>query len=121
MSAGQIYVKMFPDGEARPLTNDARVKCAIWHSHQDGSQIAYTVLENPVFATYTISVLGGDSHLLLSNAAGLTWLDPHHFLFSRIRSGLHLGIVTETVTGDDFRELYFPLVNGPWPITRSPP
>jgi DNA-binding winged helix-turn-helix (wHTH) protein/Tol biopolymer transport system component len=107
MSAGQIYVKMLPDGEARPLTNDARVKYNLAFS-PDGSQIAYTVLENPVFATYTVSVLGGDSHLLHSNAAGLTWLDPHHFLFSRIRSGLHLGIVTETVMGDDFRELYYP-------------
>jgi DNA-binding winged helix-turn-helix (wHTH) protein/Tol biopolymer transport system component len=107
MSAGQIYVKMLPDGEARPLTNDARVKYNLAFS-PDGSQIAYTVLENPVFATYTISVLGGDPHLLLSNAAGLTWLDPHHVLFSRIRSGLHLGIVTETITGDDLRELYFP-------------
>jgi DNA-binding winged helix-turn-helix (wHTH) protein/Tol biopolymer transport system component len=107
MSAGQIYVKMLPDGEARPLTNDARVKYNLAFS-PDGSQIAYTVLDNPIFATYTISVLGGDSHLLLKNAAGLTWLDPHHFLFSRIRSGLHLGIVTESVTGDDLRELYFP-------------
>jgi DNA-binding winged helix-turn-helix (wHTH) protein/Tol biopolymer transport system component len=107
MSAGQIYVKMLPDGEARPLTNDARIKYNLAFS-PDGSQIAYTVMESPSFATYTISVLGGDSHLLLSNAAGLTWLDPHHFLFSRTRSGLHLGVVTETVAGSDFRELYFP-------------
>jgi eukaryotic-like serine/threonine-protein kinase len=74
----------------------------------DGSQIAYTAMKNPVFATYTVSVLGGDPHLLLNNAAGLTWLDPNHFLFSKIRSGLHLGVVTETVTGEDFRELYYP-------------
>jgi DNA-binding winged helix-turn-helix (wHTH) protein/Tol biopolymer transport system component len=107
MSAGQIYVKMLPDGEARPLTNDARIKYNLAFS-PDGSQIAYTVMENPVFSTYAVSVLGGDSHRLLSNAAGLTWLDPNHFLFSRIRSGLHLGIVTETVTGEDLRELYYP-------------
>jgi DNA-binding winged helix-turn-helix (wHTH) protein/Tol biopolymer transport system component len=107
MSAGQIYVKMLPDGEARPLTNDARIKYKLAFS-PDGSQIAYTVMENPVFSTYAVSVLGGDSHRLLSNAAGLTWLDPNHFLFSRIRSGLHLGIVTESVTGDDLRELYYP-------------
>jgi DNA-binding winged helix-turn-helix (wHTH) protein/Tol biopolymer transport system component len=107
MSSGEIYVKMLPDGEARPLTNDARIKYNLAFS-PDGSQIAYTVMEAPIFSTYTISVLGGDSHLLLKNAAGLTWLDPHHFLFSRVRSGLHLGIVTEAVTGGDFRELYFP-------------
>jgi DNA-binding winged helix-turn-helix (wHTH) protein/Tol biopolymer transport system component len=107
MSAGQIYVKMLPDGEARPLTNDARVKYNLAFS-PDGSQIAYTVMESPVFSTYIASVLGGDSHLLLSNAAGLTWLDPHHFLFSKIRGGLHLGVVSESITGDDFHELYYP-------------
>ena len=107
LSTGQIYVKMLPDGEARPLTNDSRVKYNLAFS-PDGSQIAYTVLEHATFATYTISVLGGDPHLLLSNAAGLTWLDPNHFLFSRFRSGLHLGIVTEAVTGDNVRELYYP-------------
>jgi DNA-binding winged helix-turn-helix (wHTH) protein/Tol biopolymer transport system component len=107
MSTGQIYAKMLPDGEARPLTNDARPKYNLAFS-PDGSQIAYTVMENPNFATYTVSVLGGDPHLLLKNAAGLSWLDPHHYLFSRIRSGLHLGVVTASVTGDGFRELYFP-------------
>jgi DNA-binding winged helix-turn-helix (wHTH) protein/Tol biopolymer transport system component len=108
MSAGDIYVKMLPDGEARPLTtHDSRIKYNLAFS-PDGSQIAYTVMENSGFATYSISVLGGDSHLLLKNAAGLTWLDPHHFLFSRFRSGIHLGIVTQSTTGNNLRELYFP-------------
>ena len=107
MSAGQIYVKMLPDGDARQITNDPRLKYNLAFS-PDGSQIAYTVLENATFVTYTVSVLGGDPQLLLHNAAGLTWLDPNHFLFSRLRSGLHLGIVTETATGDNLRELYYP-------------
>ncbi len=107
MSAGQIYVKMLPDGEARPLTKDPRVKYNLAFS-PDGSEIAYTVIDDPNFATYTISVFGGDPHLLLKNAAGLTWLDPNHYLFSRIPSGLHLGVVTESITGDGYRELYFP-------------
>ena len=107
MSADQIYVKMLPDGEARRVTNDARLKYNLAFS-PDGSQIAYTVLQTPSFATYTVSVLGGDSHLLLNNAAGLTWLDQNHLLFSKIRSGLHLGVVTQAVTGGDFRELYYP-------------
>jgi DNA-binding winged helix-turn-helix (wHTH) protein/Tol biopolymer transport system component len=107
MSADPIYVKILPDGEARRLTNDPRLKYNLAFS-PDGSQIAYTVMESPSFATYTVSVLGGDSHLLLKNAAGLTWLDRNHLLFSRTRSGLHLGVVTQTVSGDNFRELYFP-------------
>jgi DNA-binding winged helix-turn-helix (wHTH) protein/Tol biopolymer transport system component len=107
MSADQIYVKMLPDGEARRLTNDPRLKYNLAFS-PDGSQIAYTVLQPGFFATYTVPVLGGDSHLLLNNAAGLTWLDQNHFLFSKFHSGLHLGVVTQTDRGDDYRELYFP-------------
>ena len=107
MSADQIYAKVLPDGEARRLTDDPRVKYGLAFS-PDGSQIAYTVMESQSFGTYAVSVLGGDSRLLLHNAAGLSWLDPGHFLFSRMHSGIHLGVVTQSVTGDSYRELYFP-------------
>jgi DNA-binding winged helix-turn-helix (wHTH) protein len=50
MSADQIYVKMLPDGEARRLTDDPRLKYGLAFS-PDGSQIAYTVMERPTFAT----------------------------------------------------------------------
>ena len=107
LSADQIYAKVLPNGEAVRLTSDPRVKYNVAFS-PDGSQIAYTVMKGSYFSTYTVSVLGGESHLLLDNAAGLTWLDQHQLLFSRIRSGLHLGLVTQSVTGDNYRELYFP-------------
>jgi Tol biopolymer transport system component len=107
LTADQIYVKMLPDGEAKRLTNDGRLKYNLAFS-PDGSQIAYTVLESPSFATYTVSVLGGDSHLLLNNAAGLTWLDQNQLLFSRTRLGLHLGVVSGTIADDKVREIYFP-------------
>ena len=108
LTADQVYVKVLPNGEAKRLTDDPRPKYNLAFS-PDGSQIAYTVLEVPTFATYTVSVLGGDSHLFLSNAAGLTWLNESQLLFSEIRSGLHMGIVTGTITRGNFRELYFPL------------
>jgi DNA-binding winged helix-turn-helix (wHTH) protein/Tol biopolymer transport system component len=107
LSADQIYMKLLPDGEARRLTEDPRLKYDLAFS-PDGSQIAYTVLVHHNWETYTVSVLGGDSHLLLDNAAGLSWLDQHQLLFSQVRSGMHLGIVTGTVTRANFRELYFP-------------
>jgi DNA-binding winged helix-turn-helix (wHTH) protein/Tol biopolymer transport system component len=107
LTADQIYVKVLPNGEARRLTNDPRQKYHLAFTPDD-TQIAYTVLQNQAWATYTVSVLGGDSHLFLGNAAGLTWLDQHRLLFSRIRLGQHMGIVTGTATGQEFRELYFP-------------
>jgi hypothetical protein len=119
MSAGQIYVRMLPDGEARPLTNDPRIKYNLAFS-PDGSQIAYTVLQDPNFATYTVSVLGGDPHLLLKNAAGLTWLDPQHYLFPESV----LACTSESLPNQS-RETAFAnyitrLTSGPWHITLSP-
>jgi eukaryotic-like serine/threonine-protein kinase len=106
LSADQVYVKMLPNGEARQLTDDPRPKYGLAFS-PDGAKIAYTAALYS-WATYTVSVLGGDSQLLLSNAAGLTWLDPGQVLFSRVRSGLHMGIVTETLANGNVRDLYFP-------------
>ncbi len=107
MSADPIYAKVLPNGEAIRLTNDPQVKYNLAFS-PDGSQIAYTVMKPPAFATYAVPVLGGEPHLLLDNAAGLTWLDPHQYLFSRIHAGLHLGLASQSVTGDNYRDLYFP-------------
>lgn len=66
------------------------------------------MLVAPVFSTYIVSVLGGDSHLFLHNSAGLTWLDQNQLLFSQIWSGQHMGLVTATSARENFRELYLP-------------
>jgi DNA-binding winged helix-turn-helix (wHTH) protein/Tol biopolymer transport system component len=107
LTSDQIYVKMLPNGEARRVTDDARTKYGLAFS-PDGSEIAYTVLEPTEFSTYLVSALGGEPHLLMKNAAGLVWLDPQHLLFSEIKTGLHLGVVTATRTGAGLREIYFP-------------
>jgi DNA-binding winged helix-turn-helix (wHTH) protein/Tol biopolymer transport system component len=107
LSTDQIYVKMLPNGEPKRLTDDSRPKYGLAFS-PDGSEVAYSVMEPPGFATYAVSVWGGESRLLLENAAGLVWLDPSHLLFSQTRSGIHLGVVTSTVTRAGLREIYFP-------------
>jgi DNA-binding winged helix-turn-helix (wHTH) protein/Tol biopolymer transport system component len=110
LTADQIYVKMLPNGEARRVTDDSRAKYGPAFS-PDGSEIAYTVIDvpGPVFDTYKVSALGGEPQLLLQNAAGLVWLDSGRLLFSEIRSGVHLGVVTATVTRAGRREIYFPV------------
>ena len=106
-TSDQIYVKMLPDGEARRVTDDNRPKYGPQFS-PDGSKIAYTVLDGSPFSTYEVSSLGGEPNLLLKNAAGLVWLDPQRLLFSEAPSGIHLGVVTATVTGADPQKIYSP-------------
>ena len=104
----QIYMKLLPGGEPVPLTKDPRLKHGLAFS-PNGSRIAYTVIEpGGGWATYTISPLGGEPTLLLSNAAGLSWLDPQRILFSEIRVHPHMGIVTSTESRSEYRKPYFP-------------
>jgi len=107
MTADQIYVKMLPDGEARRVTDDNRLKYGLSFS-PDGSEIAYTVLEGPTFSTYVVSALGGEPRLMFKNAAGLVWLDPQRILFSQAPIGIHLSVVKSSVTREDVRDLYAP-------------
>lgn len=109
LTSDEIYVKMLPNGEATRVTDDHRQKYGLAFS-PDGAEVAYTVLEGARFSTYEVSALGGEPHLLLENAAGLEWLDSDHLLFSEVRpgEGIHLGVVTTTVTRAGLREIYFP-------------
>src|SRR5438067_2443438 len=80
----------------------------------DGSRIAYTGLENFNWNTYQIPVTGGESKLLLPNASGLTWVDGQRLLFSEIKTGAHMGLVTASESRGDEREVYLPLKNWAW-------
>jgi DNA-binding winged helix-turn-helix (wHTH) protein/Tol biopolymer transport system component len=104
----QIFVKMLPNGDAIQLTHDPRQKYGVAFS-TDGSKIAYTTWgDGHGWNTFATSPLGGEPSLLLANAAGLTWLDEQHLLFSEIRSGVHMGIVTATASRAERHEVYFP-------------
>ena len=109
-TSAQIYVKLLPNGEAVQVTHDPRAKYGLAFS-PDGSKIAYTVAATPAKgpdSTYTISPLGGEPALLLANASGLTWLDERRLLFSEIKTGMHMGVVTAGPNRSDQREVYFP-------------
>jgi DNA-binding winged helix-turn-helix (wHTH) protein/Tol biopolymer transport system component len=106
-TVGEIYTKLLPDGEPVQRTHDGWPKYGVTFS-PDGLQIAYTVATNQGWNTAIMPVLGGESRILLSNAAGLTWLDGEHVLFSEIKTGLHMGLVTATVTRSELRDIYLP-------------
>ncbi len=58
--------------------------------------------------TYEVPVTGGDPKLLLPNATGLTWLDRQRLLFSEVRGGDNMGLVTAQPTRAEEHDIYFP-------------
>ena len=105
LSSGDIYVKLLPNGEAVKLTTEpARRYGPVFTP--DGSRIAYTQITAGSWDTWTVPVLGGQPTRLLPNASGLTWIADHRVLFSEIKTGFHMGIVTATEGRAESREIY---------------
>ena len=105
---GQVYTVMLPDGEPIQRTHDAFGKYGVAFS-ADGSQITYTAVgRDRAWTTMAVPLLGGEPKVLLENAAGLSWLDQHHALFSEIVTGLHMGLVTATDRRESLRRVYLP-------------
>ncbi|MFN0103175.1 MAG: winged helix-turn-helix domain-containing protein [Bryobacteraceae bacterium] len=107
LSTDQVYVKLLPDGEPVQITHDPRPKYGLAFS-PDGSRIAYATSQAGRWKTSTVSPLGGGERELLSNAAGLTWLDQRRVLFSEISTGVHMGMVTAMENRSEYRKIYFP-------------
>jgi eukaryotic-like serine/threonine-protein kinase len=105
LSPGQIFVKLLPNGESVQLTTSAGRKFGPVFT-PDGSRVAYTEVAAGAWDTWTVPVLGGHPVRLLPNASGLTWIADHRVLFSEIKTGLHMGIVTATDGRADSREIY---------------
>ena len=108
LSPGQIYVKLLPNGEPVQLTTSAgRVFAPVFTT--DGSRIAYSLrTTSGSWDTWTVPVLGGQPKQLLPNATGLTWISDQLVLFSEIKMGIHMGIVTATEGRANSREIYTP-------------
>jgi serine/threonine protein kinase len=101
-----LYVKILPDGEPVQLTHDETNKLLPMFS-LDGSRIAYGT-SGLNWQTWVVPVFGGQPQLLLSNATGLSWVDAQHVMFSEIKSGVHLSVVTATESRSEQREVYVP-------------
>jgi len=103
---GQVFVKILPDGEPVQLTHDESLKMAPAFS-PDGSRLAYSTAGSE-WQTWVVPVLGGQPQLLLSNASGFSWVDPHRVMFSEIRDGWHFSVVTSTESRSEQRDVFVP-------------
>lgn len=103
---GDLYVKLLPDGEPVQLTHDNQNKLSPAFS-PDGSRIAYSTAVP--WTTWTVPVLGGQPQLMLPNSSSLTWIDGgKYLLFSEIKEGLHLAVVTTDLARGQSRDVYVP-------------
>jgi len=103
---GQVYVQLLPNGEPAELTHDSRTKLSPTFS-PDGSRIAYGT--GPPWETWEVPVLGGEPHLMLPNASSLSWIEGgKRLLFSEIKHGMHMTVVTTDQGRGDSRDVYDP-------------
>jgi serine/threonine protein kinase/Tol biopolymer transport system component len=106
LGPGQVYVKFLPDGQPVQLTHDSSLKLSPAFS-PDGSNIIYGTAER--WDIWEVPVLGGEPHMLLPNASSLTWIDGgKRLLFSEIKEGLHMVLVTTDQGRGQSRDVYVP-------------
>jgi len=106
ITSGELYVKLLPGGEPVQLTHDSRPKLAPSFS-PDNSRISYG-LDLP-WETWEVPVLGGEPHMLLPNSSSLTWIEGgKRLLFSEIKEGLHMAVVTTDEGRGNGRDVYVP-------------
>ena len=111
LTSGQIYVKLLPDGQPIQLTHDSLTKMSPSFS-PGGSRIAYTATDDQFgWHTWTVPVLGGEPQEMLPNAAALTWIDGQHIMFSEIKTGLRMAIVTAAESRAGERDVYVPALD----------
>ena len=108
LGAGQIYIKLLPGGQPVQLTHDTSLKLSPAFS-PEGSNLTYSTVTGVRWEIWEVPVLGGDPHIFLPNASSLTWIeDGERLLFSEIKEGIHMVLVTTDEGRGHSREVYAP-------------
>jgi serine/threonine protein kinase/Tol biopolymer transport system component len=106
IARGEIYVKLLPSGEPVQLTHNGSWKLSPAFS-PDGTKVVYSQA-NP-WDVWEVPVMGGEPRVVLRNASSLTWIaGEKRLLFSEIKSGLHMGVVSTDEGRGQSRDVFLP-------------
>jgi DNA-binding winged helix-turn-helix (wHTH) protein len=120
LSAGQIWLKLLPDGEPIQLTHASGLIFAPAFT-PDGAHVAYSAVDpapGSTWDTWTVPIIGGEPTRLLPNASSLSYIGPHAVMYSEFKTGLHLGISTSLDDRSQHRQIYLPDHERGWRTTH---
>lgn len=109
LNTGQLWLKVLGEDKIVQLTKTAQRKQTPAFS-LDSNRIYFTQGDNRfTWNTYEVSVFHNDApKLFLPNATGLNWTTPDRLLYSTIKSGVHMALVTSNLARSDERDIYLP-------------
>ncbi len=106
LGPGNVYVQMLPTGDPVQLTHDDQPKLRPVFS-PDGTKIAYGTVDP--WDIWGVGVLGGEPRLMLRNASSLSWIEGgKRLLFSEMKSGMHMGVMTTDEGRGESRDVFVP-------------
>ncbi len=106
LGQGNVYVQMLPTGDPVQLTHDDQTKLRPEVS-PDGTKIAYGTVDP--WDIWEVGVLGGEPRLMLRNASSLSWIEGgKRLLFSEMKNGMHMGVVTTDEGRGESRDVFVP-------------
>ena len=109
-TTSDIWLKLLPNGEPVQVTHDPHLE--IRHrvlSRRRSHRVHRSSRMSPAFFRPTSSPRSAAiPNCFCRIRRGLSWLDDGHLLFSQIKTGIHMGVVTSKPDRSDLREIYFP-------------
>ncbi len=109
LNSGQVWFMTLPDGDPIQLTKTPFRKQTLSFS-PDGTRVYFTQIQGPfAWNTFEVPILGArEPKAFMANATGLSWIGKDRLLFSMIKEGVHMGLVTSNTSRTDARDVYVP-------------